>query len=114
MEKRSGIKTYDVSVSDLIDADLLQVRQKLYFRYAPRGMERKTYKAIVLEDGSITTLGQNFSSLSYAAIACIQDAGSERTTTNGWDAWKTKDGCSMAQVREEYLRVKEQQAEEER
>jgi hypothetical protein len=29
---------------------------------------------------------------SYAAVRCIQQAGSSRTTANGWIMWKTQDG----------------------
>jgi len=34
----------------------------------------------------------NVYSPSYAAVYCIQKAGSPRKTANGWIMWKTKEG----------------------
>jgi hypothetical protein len=75
--------------------------------YKPRGGKQNRYKALVHEDGSLELLGQKFSSPSYAAIAGIQDAGSDRETANGWNRWKTKEGKLIADLREKYLQHKE-------
>ena len=71
--------------------------------YKPRAGERKTYKGIVLEDGSISILGNTFSSPSFAALYGIQHAGSDRKTVNGWTSWKTASGKTLSEVREEIL-----------
>jgi parvulin-like peptidyl-prolyl isomerase len=44
---------------------------------------------------------------------CIQKAGSDRTTINGWTSWKTQEGKFLAQLRSDYLRKKEKDAEQE-
>lgn len=75
--------------------------------YNPRNGEQKRYSALVHDDGSLEVLGQKFSSPSYAALAGIQDAGSDRQTVNGWTSWKTEDGKLIADLREEYLKQQE-------
>lgn len=111
-QPKSGIKTYDVSLSDLIDENLLNENEDLSLTYKPRGGKQKTYKGILEQDGSITVLNQNYSSPSYAALACIQDAGSERTTVNGWTSWRNKEGKPLSDMRTEYLKNKEKEAEQ--
>jgi len=111
-QPKSGIRTYDVSLADLVNAGLLGEGSELTLSYKPRGGKRKTYKGVIMSDGSITVLGQNYSSLSYAAFACIQDAGSERTTVNGWTSWRTQGGKILSDIRSEYLENKEREAEQ--
>jgi hypothetical protein len=111
-QPKSGIRTFDVTLSNLIDAGFLSEGDELTLSYKPRGGKRKTYRGILSANGSITVLEQNYSSLSYAALACIQDAGSDRTTVNGWTSWKTKNGKFLAQLRSEYLAQKEEEAEQ--
>ena len=111
-QPKSGIRAYDVSLADLINAGLLPDGAELSLSYKPRGGKQKNYKGILSSDGSITVLGQNYSSLSYAALACIQDAGSDRTTVNGWTSWRTQDGKFLSQVRSEYMNKKEKEAEQ--
>ena len=72
-----------------------------------RNSEQKQYSALVLDDGSLELLGQKFSSPSYAALAGIQDAGSDRQTVNGWTSWKTKEGKLIADLREKYINHQE-------
>jgi len=71
--------------------------------YKPRNGNQKKYEAIILKDGSLELLGQIFSSPSYAALAGIQDAGSDRKTVNGWTSWKTSNGLLLADLREKLL-----------
>jgi hypothetical protein len=111
-QPKSGIRTYDVSLSDLLDAGFLSEGDELTLAYKPRGGKRRTYTGILSDDGSLNVLNQSYSSLSYAALACIQDAGSDRTTVNGWTSWKTKNGNFLAQIRSEYLDQKEEEAEQ--
>ncbi len=71
--------------------------------YKPRNGQQKKYEAAVLEDGSLELLGQQFSSPSYAALAGIQDAGSDRKTVNGWTSWKNSSNKTLAELREQLL-----------
>jgi len=71
--------------------------------YGPRGGERKQYEAVIAPDGSLETLGRTFSAPSYAALACIQNAGSDRETVNGWTTWKDSDGRTLADLREQFI-----------
>jgi hypothetical protein len=106
-ESRSGITVYNVSTTDLIQAGLLKPNQELTLTYGPGGRNRRNYKAILNEDGSLTVCDNNFSSPSYAALFCIQKAGSDRETVNGWTKWKTKDGESLSEIRNMYLEISE-------
>jgi hypothetical protein len=111
-KSKSGIRTYDVSLGDLAEAGLLSANDELQLGDRPRGGKRRIYKGVLAADASITVLNESFSSPSYAALLCIQDAGSERTTVNGWTSWRTKDGRYLAQIRSEYLESKESEAEQ--
>jgi len=71
--------------------------------YRPRNGQLKKYEAQILEDGSLHVLNQHFSSPSYAALACIKDAGSDRLTVNGWTSWKNSKGLTLSEIRTEYL-----------
>ena len=97
------IARFDVELIDLLNAGLIQAEDKLSMSYKPRNGEQKNYEAIVLPDGSLEVLGQNFSSPSYAALAGIQNAGSDRQTVNGWTSWKDKSGKTLAELRESLL-----------
>lgn len=97
------IARYDVEVYDLIVANLLSVSEKITMSYKPRNGQQKKYEATILEDGSLELLGQIFSSPSYAALAGIQDAGSDRKTVNGWTSWKTLKNKTLADLREQLL-----------
>ena len=49
-------------------------------------------------------MGKVFSAVpSYAAIYAMEDAGSTRTTANGWITWKTDSGEMLADLRKRYL-----------
>ena len=98
---------YEATISDLIEADLLHVGQILIMEYKPRNGQKKKYEGHIKEDGSISVLGQTYSSPSYAALAGIQDAGSDRKTVNGWTSWKTTNWKTIADIRDEYLELKE-------
>ncbi|MBK7435138.1 MAG: hypothetical protein IPI66_15535 [Chitinophagaceae bacterium] len=80
--------------------------QKLFMTYKPRNGQPKTYVATLSDDGSFSVLNQIYSSPSYAALAGINDAGSNRPTVNGWISWKTSEGKLLSQLREEFLQFK--------
>lgn len=101
----SSISRYDASISDLLDVGLLSVGQTILMPYKPRNGQQRNYTGTIEDDGSITVLGQTFNSPSYAALAGIKDAGSDRETVNGWTAWKVETGQSLAQLREQYLEM---------
>ena len=94
---------YDIKVSDLLAANLLTSGDLLFMQYKPRNGQQKIYEAKVLDDGSLETLGQQFNSPSWAALAGIQDAGSDRITVNGWTSWKNKDGFFLSDLREQLI-----------
>lgn len=99
----SEIAQYDVELTDLVNAGLLTIGEILTMIYRPRNGQQRKYDAKVLEDGSLEVLGQQFSSPSYAALAGIQDAGSDRKTVNGWTSWKNNQNQSLADLREQFL-----------
>lgn len=99
----SEIAQYDVELTDLVNANLLIVGEVLTMTYKPRNGQQKKYEAKILEDGSLELLGQQFSSPSYAALAGIQEAGSDRKTVNGWTSWKNNKNYTLADLREQLL-----------
>jgi hypothetical protein len=100
---KADVARYNVSISDLIDATLLTVGQRLLMPYKPRNREQTTYEATILDDGSLRVLDRTFSAPSYAALYGIQDSGSSRSTVNGWTAWRLDDGSTLADLRERLL-----------
>lgn len=100
METTQGLNRYDITISDLIEEGLLKVSDVLTMYYKPRNGIRKMYEAVILEDGSLKVLEQTYSSPSYAALAGIQDAGSDRKTVNGWTSWKNSQGHTLAELRD--------------
>lgn len=108
---KSGIAYYDVSLADLLEAGLLSVGDELVMNYKPRGGNQKKYKAVITEDGSMIVLDKKFKSPSYAALLGIQDSGSDRKTVNGWTSWKNRNGKLLTDLRSEYLKQKENEAE---
>ncbi len=107
-ESDPGYKYYDVTLTDLIESHLLYQGQSLFMSYRPRGGDKKQYEAIVSTDGSLETLGRSFSAPSYAALACIQSAGSDRETVNGWRTWRDGEGRTLADLRDQFLEKQNQ------
>ena len=92
-----------MSLSDLIEADLLFSDQELTMLYKPRSGEQKVYTARLRSDGSIDFMGNIYSSPRYATIRGINDAGSDRKTVNGWTSWQLPDGRTLADIRSDFL-----------
>lgn len=99
------LNRYDVEINDLISAKLINAGDKLFMSYKPRNGQLKTYEATVQDDGSLSLLNQVYTSPSYAALAGINDAGSNRPTVNGWTSWKTVDGRYLSQLRDTLLQT---------
>ena len=103
-EKTGELTRYEVSVADLIENGLLVSGQKLIMEYKPRHGSKMKYEAEILKDGTLKVLDQIYSSPSHAALAGIQDAGSDRNTVNGWTSWKAETGDTLAEIREKFLK----------
>lgn len=99
----TAIARYDIEIVDLLNSGILQSNDRLTMTYKPRSGDQKTYEAIVMADGTLEVLGQNFGSPSYAALAGIHNAGSDRQTVNGWTSWKNIYGKTLAELREQLL-----------
>ena len=99
----SQVARYDVTLADLIEAGFLRVGEKLFMAWKPRNGDKRIFEALIHADGEIEVLGKRFSSSSYAAVFALQAAGSERTTENGWQKWKTASGDLLALLRDQFL-----------
>jgi hypothetical protein len=102
-DSTQGYRYYDVTLANLIERHLLAPGQSLFMSYKPRGGERKEYEAVVSTDGSLEVLDRTFSAPSYAALACIRDAGSDREMVNGWISWNDLEGHTLSELREQFL-----------
>ena len=92
--------------SRVVRAGLLSEGQTLYLEYGPRGQERQRFAGTVRDDG-IELEGQVYSP-SYAAVVCMQKAGSARQTANGWLMWKTEDGRLINDKYNKYMTAAEE------
>ena len=106
-ETEKSIKTYNISLYDLINSNLLTAGSELIMSYKPKHGARKEYISIIDAEGNLTLLGEIYASPSWAALAGIKDAGSPRKTVNGWTSWKTKDGQTIAMLRDSYIKTRE-------
>jgi hypothetical protein len=75
-------------------------------QYGPKGKPKQTFHGTVKKEG-IEVDGKVYSP-SYAAVYCIQKAGSPRKTANGWLMWKTKEGKFLNEL---YQQIGEAQDE---
>lgn len=105
---KGGLKVYDITFQDLLEAHLISPGSKLFMSYKRKHVDedRKTYVAVVQEDGSILADDQKFTSPSYAALYFINKAGSPRETVNGWTSWRTESGKLLADLREQALQTR--------
>ena len=99
--RREGTQLF----SRVVRAGLLEDGQTLVLEYGPRGQTRQSVTGTVRDDG-IELDGQVFSP-SYAAVACMQRAGSPRQTANGWLMWKTADGKLINEKYKAYIASQE-------
>ena len=80
----------------VIKAGLLPIGETLTLKYGLRGQKKQKFNAIVREDG--IELDDKVYSPSYAAVACIRKAGSDRSTANGWIMWRNSKGVLIADL----------------
>ncbi len=62
----------------------------LTLEYGSRGKKKQQFTSVVRDDG-LEVDGKVYSP-SYAAVACMRKAGSNRATANGWTMWKNSKG----------------------
>lgn len=78
---------------DVMQAGLIHEGQKVLLEYGPRGKQKKVFEGILQKEG--VEVDGKVMSLSASAVYCIQKAGSQRETANGWIMWKTEDGTYL-------------------
>jgi hypothetical protein len=106
-DDESGMARYDVTIDNLLQEGLLHIGDKIFLSYKSRQSgERRNYEATIRNGGIIEILGRVFDNPSYAALYCIQDAGSNRNTVNGWTSWKNSQGTLLSELREQFLHNK--------
>jgi hypothetical protein len=81
---------------ELLDLAPDIVGAEVTLEYGPRGRERRIFRGIVRADG--VEVNGNVYSPSYAAVACMREAGSTRHTANGWVMWRTADGETLSEL----------------
>ena len=79
-----------INFRDLVKNGIIKTGDELYIEYGPRGMPKNKYMGIAREDG-IEIDGKIYSP-SYAAVECMQKAGSTQQTANGWVMWRNSEG----------------------
>jgi len=92
-----------IAFRKVLRAGLLEIGQELWMEYGPRGQAKKKYTSLVREDG-LEVDGKVYSP-SYAVVACMKKAGSDRSTANGWTQWKTDEGIVIDEL---YKKLSEQ------
>jgi hypothetical protein len=80
------------------------LNQQVILEYGPRGSQRRRFQGTIRPDG-IEIDGEVYSP-SYSAVLCMQRAGSQRRTANGWVMWKTEQGEYLDAL---YTRARERQ-----
>jgi hypothetical protein len=78
---------------DILEAGLIAEGQPVILEYGPRGQPKQAFQGILRKEG--VEVDGKVMSLSMAAVYCMQKAGSNRGTANGWLMWKTEDGTYL-------------------
>jgi hypothetical protein len=94
---------------ELIASGLLKPGEQVYMEYGPRGIPRQKYFGVARDDG-LEIDGQVYS-VSYAAVQCMNKAGSPRKTANGWVLWRAMNGQLLDEL---YQQLNAQGTEEEK
>jgi hypothetical protein len=93
----------DISMADLIGANLLKPGDTLNMTIQSGEEEKKTFEGTLSADGSLSILGRKISSISDAAVFCMNQAGGSQRTANGWIFWRTAEGYSLNDLRHQFL-----------
>jgi hypothetical protein len=67
--------------------------EPVFLEYGPHGKPKQTFEGTIKKEG-VEVDGKVYSP-SYAAVYCIQEAGSPRKTANGWIMLRTRDGTYL-------------------
>lgn len=95
-DKSDKQKTYyGVTVADLLSSGLLSVGQEIVFKRMDKSVSGQ-----INADGQIVVDGRAANSPSRAGRIAHSDL---KTNPPGWDVWITKDGESLAALREQYI-----------
>jgi hypothetical protein len=94
---------------DVLQSGLIKAGQTVLLDYGPRGKPKKQWQGILRKDG--VEVDGKIMSLSAAAVYCIQQAGSQRATANGWIMWKTEEGTYLSEF---YNKIFSSQAQDEK
>ena len=89
---------------DIIKSGLLGVGDKVYFDYGPKGKTKIRFEGKIRVNG--IEVDGIISSPSISALRCIQRISPTRSTTNGWETWKTSDGKLLEEKRTAMLKLK--------
>jgi hypothetical protein len=95
--ERKQQRRYGVTIADLIKGNFLTAGQSVFMTYRQRRYEATIHSA------GLDVLGEKDLSPSYAAVICMQNAGSSNKQAAGWDAWKDSSGRSLADLRDQLL-----------
>ena len=91
------------SCQAIIQAGLIKEGQTVLLDYGPRGKPKRQWKGTFRKDG--IEVDGKIMSLSAAAVYCIQKAGGQRETANGWIMWKTEDGTYLTDFYDKLLSI---------
>ena len=92
-----GQRLFDIMLKgyqDVMQAGLIHEGQHVILEYGPMGQPKQVFEGILRREG--VEVDGRVMSLSAAAVYCIQKAGSDRKTANGWIMWKTEDGAYLS------------------
>jgi|WetSurMetagenome_2_1015567.scaffolds.fasta_scaffold135494_1 hypothetical protein len=95
----------DVSMRDLLTANLLKPNEKLTMSFSAGEDDTKIFEASLFPDGSLSIQGRRISSISDAAVFCMKQAGGNQRTANGWAYWKNEEGYSLDDLRRQFLNL---------
>ncbi len=95
--------------ADLLNAEMIQVGQKVHMKYGPKSGRKEIFHGLLREEG--VEVNGRVMSLSTAALLCIRTINPARKSVNGWKKWKTEDGDTLNEI---YARYEQQAAETEK
>ena len=106
MQEKESLKTMSKSnaLYDIVKAGLLNVGDKVYLDYGPKGKAKTHFEGKIRSDG--IEVDGVVSSASISALRCIQKITPSRNSENGWKVWKTADGMLLEEKWSALLKMK--------